>query len=29
MPCPICNTPANGEQPRLPDGFKAVFDSDG
>jgi hypothetical protein len=29
MPCPRCNTPAEGEEPRMPDGFKATVDKDG
>jgi hypothetical protein len=29
MSCPRCNTPAEGEQPGLPEGFKTEFDKDG
>jgi hypothetical protein len=29
MPCPWCNKPAEGEQPRMPEGFKTEFDKDG
>jgi hypothetical protein len=29
MPCPRCNRPTEGEQPRIPDGFKTRFDKDG
>ncbi|MFG3598318.1 hypothetical protein [Bradyrhizobium sp. RDI18] len=27
--CPTCNSPAEGERPRLPPGFKTVLDKDG
>jgi hypothetical protein len=29
MPCPSCNTPAEGEAPRMPHGFKTKVDKDG
>ncbi len=29
MPCPWCNKPAVGKEPRLPDGFKTEVDKDG
>jgi hypothetical protein len=29
MPCPACNQPAEGEEPRMPDGFKTEFDKTG
>jgi hypothetical protein len=29
MPCPRCNRAAEGEQPRMPAGFKTEFDKKG
>jgi hypothetical protein len=29
MPCPRCNTPAEGQTPRMPDGFQTEFDKEG
>jgi hypothetical protein len=29
MPCPLCNEPADGEEPRMPEGLKTKFDKDG
>ena len=29
MPCPWCNKPAEGDQPRRPEGFKIELDKDG
>jgi hypothetical protein len=26
MPCPLCNRPAPGETPRMPEGFRTEFD---
>jgi hypothetical protein len=28
-PCPNCNTPSEGETPRMPDGFKTNVDKEG
>ncbi len=28
VPCPTCNSPAEGERPRLPPGFKTVLDDE-
>jgi hypothetical protein len=29
MPCPRCNRAAEGEEPRMPEGFKTEFDRNG
>jgi hypothetical protein len=29
MPCPVCNIPAEGQEPRMPDGLKTEVDKDG
>lgn len=29
MPCPTCNCPAEGETPRMPDGFRVEVDKNG
>jgi hypothetical protein len=28
MACPRCNAPSEGEEPRLPEGFRTEFDKD-
>ena len=28
-PCPRCNVPVEGQPPRMPEGFRTVFDQDG
>jgi hypothetical protein len=29
MPCPWCNIPEDGEEPRMPEGFEIDVDKDG
>jgi len=29
MPCPWCNIPEDGEEPRMPEGFEIEVDEDG
>ena len=28
-PCPVCNGPAEGDVPRIPEGFRVEIDKDG
>jgi len=29
MPCPACNPSDQGEPPKMPEGYKSIFDPDG